>query len=73
MFLGRQLELITNPKKRTSKAPPPGRQLKGDAAPNANAAALKKIYQEAMKKGENQKAYDTRRQARASGMNVSTW
>jgi len=73
MFLGRQLELITNPKKRTSKAPPPGRQLKGDAAPNANAAALKKKYQEAQKNGEAQKAYDTKKHAREAGINVSAW
>ena len=73
MFLGRQLELITNPKKRTSKAPPPGRQLKGDAAPNANAAALKKSYQEAHKKGDSQKAYNAKKQARAAGINVSAW
>lgn len=73
IFLGKQMELVTNPKKRTTNAPPPSRQLKGDAAPNANAAALKKVYQEAHNKGDTQKAYSAKKQARAAGVNVSTW
>jgi hypothetical protein len=73
IFLGKQMELVTNPKKRTTNAPPPSRQLKGDAAPNANAAALKKVYQEAHKSGDNQKAYAAKKQARSAGVNVSTW
>jgi hypothetical protein len=73
IFLGRQLELITNPKKRETKAPQPSRQLKGDAAPNANAAALKKAYQEAHKKGDAQKAYNAKKAARVAGVNVSSW
>jgi hypothetical protein len=73
IFLGKQMELVTNPKKRTTNAPPPSRQLKGDAAPNANAAALKKVYQEAHKSGDTQKAYSAKKQARAAGVNVSTW
>ena len=73
VFLGRQLELVTNPKKRTTNAPPPSRQLKGDAGPNANAAALKKVYQEAHKKGDTKKAYAAKKQARSAGVNVSAW
>ena len=73
VFLGRQMEFITNPKKRTSRAPKPAPQINGDAAGGSSAKAMKKRYNEAHSKGDTQKAFNLKRSAKKAGYDVSEW
>lgn len=74
IFLGKQMQSITNPIKRKSQAPKPTPNLKGDEVNgSAKARSLQKAYKAAHKEGNSQKAFDIRKQARAAGINVSAW
>ena len=75
LLLGRISSKISNPTKKTSQAPKPATQLKGDegSSLSAEAKALKKAYQEADKSGNAQARFDARRKARQAGIDVSTW
>lgn len=72
-FATRTTAEITLPKKRTSKAPEPPTQIKGDVSTGSAARALKKKYEEASKAGNSQAAFDIRREARKSGVDTSKW
>ena len=73
IYLGQQKERLTNPKKRTTRAPTPGPQLKGDDVSNAQGTALKKSYDKAHKSGNIQAAYNAKKAALSAGVNVSSW
>jgi len=73
IYLGEQKGILTNPIKRTTRAPIPTPKLKGDDITGSNGAALKKAYDKAHKAGRLQEAYNAKKAARAAGVNVSTW
>ena len=74
LFLGQQRERLLNTKRKTSKAPPPDDDIRGDDSPtSANASALLKRRQAAVKKGDLQMAYNVKKQAKAAGVDVSKW
>lgn len=60
--------------KRTSRAPEPGTAVQGDqSSGGGNEGALKRDYQKAHKSGNNQKAFDIKRAAKAKGINTKAW
>jgi hypothetical protein len=74
VYLGGLKSKFASPTKNLSKAPAPDTPLKGDSAgvPASEAALLKK-YRESSKAGDNQKAFDLKRAAKAKGINTSNW
>lgn len=60
------------PKKRTTRAPEPSAEMKGDAVENASEKQLHKKYVAAHKSGNQQEALNIRRKAKAAGVSVST-
>ena len=74
MFLGQQRERLLNTKRKTSKAPAPDTDITGDDTPtSAKASAFLKKRKAAIKKGDVQAAYDTKKAAKAAGVDVSNW
>jgi hypothetical protein len=74
MYLGQQRERLLNNTRRMSKAPAPGKKVKGDAAPtSAKAKSLLKKRKAAQAVGNLQAAYDIKKQAKQQGIDVSTW
>lgn len=73
IYLGEQKGILTNPKKRTTRAPSPTAKLKGDDVSNSNLTALKKAYNKAHKAGNIQEAYNAKKKAKAAGADVSSW
>jgi hypothetical protein len=73
IYLGEQKQRLTNPNKRTTRAPSPSPNLKGDDVAGSNGTAMKKAYIKAHKSGKNQEAYNAKKAARAAGVDVSTW
>ena len=64
------------PSKKTTRAPAPAQNLNGGtggAATNMSAKALKNKYDAAHKNGDIQEAYKTKKQAKASKVDVSSW
>jgi hypothetical protein len=73
VYLGQQKERLNNPKKLRSNAVKPATDVKGDLATSQKGAAMKKKYQAAHKKGSTQVAYNLKKDARAAGVDVSSW
>jgi tetratricopeptide (TPR) repeat protein len=74
LFLGQQKERLLNIKRKTSKATPPNDDIKGDVTPASNKGkAFLKRRKAAVKKGDIQAAYDAKKEAKAAGIDVSTW
>lgn len=74
LFLGQQMEKLTKPKKQNSRAPSPAPHANGNEVPSAKAATLKRKYQAAHKKKDGaQDAYNIKKEARAAGIDVSSW
>jgi len=75
MFLGQQRERLLNSKRRISAAPSPDDDVTGDnnIATSNKANAFLKKRKAALKKGDVQLAYDVKKQAKAGGIDVSTW
>lgn len=74
LYLGQQRERLLNNKQRLSKAPAPGKKVRGDATPNtAKAKALLKKRKAAQAAGNLQLAYNIKKEAKAQGVDVSTW
>lgn len=75
MYLGEQKQRLsnTNTKKVRSKAKPPAPNPTGDSNSNSSEAVLRKKYKEAHKKGDGQNAFNIKREARKSGIDVSNW
>lgn len=59
-------------RKRVSAAPRPGSRVSGDTPPPAGGSD-KRLYDAAHKAGNRQKAFDIKRQAKARGVDTSTW
>lgn len=74
-LLGRISSKINSPQKRTSRAPKPATQIRGDegASLSADGKTLKKAYQAADKSGDAQARFNARREARKAGIDVSNW
>lgn len=74
-YLGTLKAELTAPAKRTTKAPDPGDDIQGDKSNkgDGNERRWKKQYEEAHKKGENQKAFDIKRKAKTKGINTQAW
>jgi len=58
---------------KTSRAPKPATEVKGDASPSSKSNALLRKYREAHKRGDVQLAYNIKKQAKAEGIDTSTW
>lgn len=72
-FLGQQKAILLNTKQMKSSAPDPDTQINGDATSDKKVGALKKKYKEAHKAGNGQVAYNTKKAAKAQGLDVSDW
>lgn len=73
MFLAEKKREIAGLKNTSSRAPKPAANLKGGEVPKVNATAAEKKYKAAHKKGQNQEAFNIKRQAKAAGVDVSSW
>ena len=73
VYLGQEKQRLTNPLKPKSTAPNPVTNIKGDAPVSGAAAKLKKKYDAAHGKTDNQSAYNVKKEARAAGVDVSDW
>ena len=73
IFLGQQLERLTNTQTHKSLASKPAPIIQGDASGGSQAAALKKQYAAAHKKGDHQAAYNAKKEAKKLKADVSTW
>lgn len=71
-FLGAETARLNPAKSKTSQAPKPGSQLKGDGAP-VEAKSLKKQFDAATKAGNAQERYNIKKLARRSGVDTSKW
>lgn len=76
-YLGQLASTLSAPAKRTSRAPEPMDEIKGDKkTPSANAANEKKMredYQRAHSSHDGQKAWALKKQAREAGIDTSSW
>ena len=72
MLLGK-MSADLMPKKRKTMAPRPATNIKGDASPNSSHKALKKKYDAAHKAGNQQEAYDVKKQAKQAGASTREW
>lgn len=73
-YLSRKAAEFTLPAKRTTSAPTPPTEVNGDGSKlPASAKSLQTAYKAAHKEGNNQKAFDLKRKARAAGVDTSTW
>ena len=73
MYLGRQLEKVAGTKNRVSRARKPAKDAKGDSKTNQAGASWRRKYEAAHKSGDNQKAFDLKREARKSGIDTGAW
>jgi len=74
IFLGKLNTELNAPTKRVTQAPDPIDNVQGDNSGGRGVAGqLKKKYDEAHKKGDTQKAFDIRRQARAQKIDTASW
>lgn len=73
VWLGQLNAKLKAPAVKLSKAPKPDSGIKGDAGGSATVSTLMRKYQEAQKRGDTQKAFDLKRQAKANGHNTSNW
>lgn len=73
-YLGQETARLNGIKNKSSSAPAPAAQLKGDAKPeSASTKALKKKYDEAHSKGRSGEAYKLKKQARLAGADTKSW
>lgn len=73
MYIAKLSERLNTPRRRTTNAPAPAPDIKGDVQPKAGEKALKKAYQSADKRGDTQARFDARRTASKAGIDVSNW
>jgi hypothetical protein len=74
VWLGKLNAELGAPIKRTSTAPPPAPRLSGDKANGASAGAkMKREYDEALSKGNTQKAFNLKKTAKAKKIDVRGW
>ena len=74
IYLGELKTKFNSKPNKLSAAPKPDTPLNGDVATGSlSGSALRNAYEDASKKGDSQKAFDLKRQARASGVNTQNW
>lgn len=73
IYLGRLSAELTAPARKTSNAPAPATTVKGDASTTDAGKALHRKYLEAHKRGDNQAAFNIRREAKQSNININSW
>lgn len=73
VWLGKLSAELSAPTKRTSNAPAPATQIRGDRNTTEAGRAIHKQYKEAHSSGNTQKAFDLKRKAKAQGINTQTW
>jgi hypothetical protein len=73
IYLGQEKQRLTNPIKPRSKAPDPATEVKGDETTQGAANRFKKKYDAVSAKNDSQAMYDTKKEARAAGVDVSKW
>lgn len=73
VWLGKLASELNAPAKRTSNAPAPAAQIRGDRNTTEAGRALLKRYKEASAAGNAQKAFDLKRQAKQQGVNTQSW
>ena len=73
IYIGQQKERLTGTRKQTSQARKPAQNAAGDSQPSEKGRELKKKYDAAHKKGDNQAAYNIKKQAKTQKIDVSGW
>lgn len=73
IYLGELRSSLAAPINRRSNAPAPAPTANGDVNASSNDAALKKRYLDAHRKGDQQAAFNARRDARKAGVDTSQW
>ena len=73
VYLGQEKQRLTNPLKLKSTAPDPVTGIKGDMAVTGATGRYKKKYDAAHGKSNLQDAYNTKKEAKAAGVDVSNW
>ena len=73
VYLGRIAERSSGTKSKTSRAPKPAAQIRGDEAVSAKSSAAQRKWSDAHKKGNTQDAYNLKKAARAQGIDTSIW
>jgi hypothetical protein len=73
IYLGKLSSELTAPLRKKSSTPAPATSVQGDMQTSDAGKALHRKYMEASKAGDAQKAFSLRRQARASGVNTTSW
>ena len=73
MFLATLNAELKAPAKRTSSAPAPGEDVRGDSRVNPVDAKAKKEYTRATKSGDPQKAWDIKKKAKANKVDTKGW
>jgi len=73
IFLGKLSAELTAPLRKRSNTPAPATTVQGDANTTDAGKGLHRKYMEARKRGDTQGAFNIRREARASKINVDSW
>ena len=73
LYLGRVTERISGPQSKTSQAPAPAAQLKGDNVTSVKESVLQKKWAAAHKKNNAQEAYEIKKAARKAGVDTKAW
>jgi hypothetical protein len=71
-LIGKWESEMSKPVRRTSSAPPPARDVDKDAS-TVSQEGMRRKYKSAHEKGDVQKAFDLKREARAKNIDVSNW
>lgn len=72
-FLGKLSAEVTSPVRKKSSAPAPAAQIQGDRPTTEAGRAMLKKYNDAHKSGDISGAIRLKREAKAAGVNTSTW
>ena len=73
LYLGELKTELMAPRKRTTNAPAPADSINGDAPTEKKPGELQKQYNAAHKKGDSQKAFNLKMQAKRDGIDTSKW
>lgn len=73
IYLGRLSAELTAPLRKKSNTPAPATTVQGDANTTEAGKGLQRKYAEARKRGDMQTAFNIRREAKASKINVDSW
>jgi uncharacterized small protein (DUF1192 family) len=75
LYLGELKSTVASPQKRTSRAPKPATEIKGDESGSVTSQAKRLLskYKAAHKQGGGQAAYNAKKEAKAAGIDTSNW